>query len=128
MELVQCRIITGDVERMAAFYASLVEADVTLNGYYVEVPAGAASVGFSRRRFAGFCADAAMDSARGPGQIILDFQADDADAQYPRIAAMGVEWVMPPKTQPWGSRAMIFRDPEGHLVNVFSRREQEPGR
>jgi uncharacterized glyoxalase superfamily protein PhnB len=41
---------------------------------------------------------------------------------------MGVEWVMPPKTQPWGSRAMIFRDPEGHLVNVFSRREQGPGR
>jgi uncharacterized glyoxalase superfamily protein PhnB len=29
---------------------------------------------------------------------------------------------MSPKTQPWGSRSMIFRDPEGHLVNVFSRR------
>ena len=56
------------------------------------------------------------------GQLILDFLTDDADAQYPRIAAMGVEWIMPPRTQPWGSRSMIFRDPEGHLVNVFSRR------
>jgi uncharacterized glyoxalase superfamily protein PhnB len=106
---------------MAGFYAALVGADVALNEYYVEVPAGAASVGFSRRRFAGFCADEALHSPRTPGQVILDFQADDADAQYPRIAAMGVEWVMPPKTQPWGSRSMIFRDPEGHLVNVFSR-------
>ena len=121
MELVQCRIVTGDVERMAAFYASLVGADVTLNEYYVEVPAGTASVGFSRRRFAGFCADRTGSSVHQAGQVIMDFQADDADAEYSRIAAMGVEWVMPPKTQPWGSRSMIFRDPEGHLVNVFSR-------
>jgi uncharacterized glyoxalase superfamily protein PhnB len=121
MELIQCRIVTGDVAGMAAFYASLVETDVALNEYYVEVPAGAASVGFSRCRFAGFCNGAAVDSALEPGQVILDFQTDDADRQYPRIAAMGVEWVTPPRTQPWGSRAMIFRDPEGHLVNVFSR-------
>jgi hypothetical protein len=26
-----------------------------------------------------------------------------------------------PRTQPWGNRSMIFRDPEGNLVNVFSR-------
>ncbi|MBV9384655.1 MAG: VOC family protein [Streptosporangiaceae bacterium] len=121
MELVQCRIITADVERMAAFYAALVRADVPLNEYYVEVPAGAASVGFSRRRFAGFRADESVDSVRTHGQVILDFHAEDTDAHYPRIAAMGVGWVMPPKTQPWGSRSMIFRDPEGHLVNVFSR-------
>ena len=43
------------------------------------------------------------------------------DAEYPRIAALGVEWVMPPTTQPWGNRSMIFRDPAGNLVNVFSR-------
>jgi uncharacterized glyoxalase superfamily protein PhnB len=119
MELVQCRIVTDHVEKMAAFYAGLVSADVTLNGYYVEVPAGPASVGFSRRRFAGFRAK--ENSCTGPGQVILDFQADDADIHYARIAAMGVDWVMPPTTQPWGSRSMIFRDPEGHLVNIFSR-------
>ncbi len=122
MELVQCRIVTDEVERLAAFYAALVDVDVTLNEYYVEVPAGPASVGFSRRRFAGFGADEAMPLACAPGQVILDFRADDADAEYPWIAAMGVEWVMPPKTQPWGSRSMIFRAPDGHLVNVFSRR------
>jgi Glyoxalase/Bleomycin resistance protein/Dioxygenase superfamily len=40
-------------------------------------------------------------------------------AEYPRIAALGVEWVMPPTTQPWGNRSMMFRDPAGNLVNVF---------
>ena len=51
MDLVQSRIVTDDVERLAAFYARLVRVSVVLNDYYVEVPTGAASVGFSRRRF-----------------------------------------------------------------------------
>ena len=49
MDLVQSRIVTDDVERLAAFYARLVRVAVVLNDYYVEVPTGAASVGFSRR-------------------------------------------------------------------------------
>jgi uncharacterized glyoxalase superfamily protein PhnB len=62
--------------------------------------------------------------AAEPGRrddIILDFLTDDADAEYERIAALGVGWVMPPATQPWGNRSMMFRDPAGLLVNVFSR-------
>jgi predicted enzyme related to lactoylglutathione lyase len=120
MDLVQCRIVTDQVESMAAFYAGLVGADVALNGYYVEVPAGPATIGFSRPRFACFRAD---ETACSRGSVILDFLTGDADAHYPRIAAMGVDWVLPPADQPWGSRSMLFRDPEGHLVNVFSRRQ-----
>ncbi len=51
MDLVQGRIVTDDVERLAAFYACLARASVALNDHYVEVPTRAASVGFSRRRF-----------------------------------------------------------------------------
>jgi hypothetical protein len=32
-----------------------------------------------------------------------------------------VSWLLPPTTQPWGNRSMIFRDPARNLVNVFSR-------
>ena len=129
MELVQSRIVTDDVEGLAAFYAKLVGAQVALNEYYVEVPAGAMSVGFSKRRFTEYAEDQAARSGR-PGRaddIILDFVVDDVDAEYQRIAALGVDWVMPPATQPWGSRAMIFKDPEGNLINVSSRRDAAPG-
>jgi predicted enzyme related to lactoylglutathione lyase len=126
MNLVQSRIVTDDVHRLAAFYARLLDAQVTLNDYYVEVPAGPASVGFSRRRFTEY----RQDLAAGRGclsacraEVILDFQAADVDAEYRRIDALGVGWVMPPTTQPWGNRTMTFRDPDGILINVFS-----PGR
>ena len=129
MELVQGRIVTDDVARLAAFYARLVQAEVVLNDYYVEVPTGAMSVGFSRRRFTEYREDQAARPGRPQhrGEIILDFQAGDVDAEYARVAALGVDWVTPPTTQPWGNRTIIFRDPEGNLVNVFSPSQAAPG-
>ena len=124
MDLVQCRIVNDDVEGLAGFYARLLGVPTALNEYYVEIQAGSASVGFSRRRFTEH-REAAGPSAPGPGRrdgIILDFLADDVDAEYRRIAALRVDLVLPPTTQPWGNRSMMFRDPAGNLVNVFSRR------
>ena len=125
MELQQCRIVTDDVAGLAGFYARLLGAPTALNEYYVEIQAGPASVGFSRRRFSEYReTDAQAPDARVPrgrDEIVLDFVANDVDAEYPRIAALGVDWAMPPTTQPWGNRSMIFRDPAGNLVNVFSR-------
>jgi predicted enzyme related to lactoylglutathione lyase len=115
MELAQTRLVTDDVAGLAGFYARLLGVPAALNGYYVEIQAGPVSVGFSKRRFTEYA---------GPGrgdEIILDFLAGDVDAEYPRIAALGVDWVTPPATQPWGNRSMIFRDPAGNLINVFSR-------
>jgi len=123
MRLVQSRFVTDNVERLAAFYARLFGVPVALNDYYVEIQAGPASVGFSRRRFTEYTDQ--VPAARGgparPDEVILDLLVDDVDAEYPRVAALGVDWVLPPTTQPWGTRSMIFRDPAGNLVNVFSR-------
>jgi uncharacterized glyoxalase superfamily protein PhnB len=30
---------------------------------------------------------------------------------------------MLPTLQPWGRRSMMLRDPEGHLINVFEKKE-----
>jgi catechol 2,3-dioxygenase-like lactoylglutathione lyase family enzyme len=124
MKLVQSRIVTEDVEGLAGFYARLLGVPVALNEYYVEIEAGPASVGFSRRRFTEYREPDQCQLHRGQprrDEIILDFLVDDVDAEYPRVAALGVDWVLPPSTQPWGNRSMVFRDPAGNLVNVFSR-------
>jgi predicted enzyme related to lactoylglutathione lyase len=123
MELVQSRIVTDDVERLAAFYAALMGTEVTLNEYYVEVPVGQTTVGFSKRRFTEFQESQAARTGKPCRRsgFVLDFIVDDVDAEYERIAALGVDWVMPPTNQPWGCRAMIFADPEGNLINVFER-------
>ena len=138
MELAQCRFVTDDVAGLAGFYARLLGQPDALNEYYVEIAAGPASVGFSRRRFTEADAQApACGQAAGPWAsgrrasgrrasgrrdgIILDIAVADVDAEYPRLVALGPAWVMPPDTQPGGNRAPIFRDPARHLDNVFSR-------
>jgi len=123
MELVQSRIVTEDVAGPAAFYARLVGTPVALNDYYVEVPAGAMSVGFSRHRFTEYPEDRAAPPGRPDrrDEIVLDFVVDDVDREFERIDRLRVDWVLEPTTQPWGNRSMVFRDPERNLVNVFSR-------
>jgi uncharacterized glyoxalase superfamily protein PhnB len=121
MRLVQARLVTDDVEGLAAFYARLVAAEVPLNEYYVEIQTGLVSIGFSKRQFTEYSEDDAIPQHSQPGTLVLDFEVTDVDAEYERVAALGVEWVMTPTTQPWGNRSMVFKDPDGNLLNVFSR-------
>jgi predicted enzyme related to lactoylglutathione lyase len=123
VSLAQVRFVSTAIEPIAAFYAGLLSIPVPLNEHYLEVPAGLASLGFSK---AGFTEDRGPHTACPPGlaaqegEIILDFTADDVDAEYSRIDALGVGWVMRPTNQPWGRRSMLFRDPNGQLINVSS--------
>ena len=123
LELAQVRFVSATIEPIAAFYAALLDTSVPINEHYLEMPAGPASIGFSR---AGFTEDRGPHAVRPTGlaaregEIILDFTAADVDAEYSRIDALGATWVMPPTTQPWGRRSMLFRDPQGHPINVSS--------
>jgi predicted enzyme related to lactoylglutathione lyase len=130
VDLVQGRFVTDDVAQLAAFYGRLIETDVVVNDFYVEVPMGGLSFAFSKCRFTeiGTACGATPERAPRSGESILDFRTQDVDQAYARIDRLGVEWVLPPTTQPWGDRAMMLRDPEGHLVNIFSRVGQSAAR
>jgi catechol 2,3-dioxygenase-like lactoylglutathione lyase family enzyme len=52
---------------------------------------------------------------------ILEFQVDDVDEEFRRLTKAGVDWVKHPTTQEWGNRSVYFRDPDGNLVNFYSR-------
>jgi uncharacterized glyoxalase superfamily protein PhnB len=51
---------------------------------------------------------------------ILDFEVSNVDAEYERLQESVSDWVMPPTMQPWGARAILFRDPDGNIVHMFS--------
>jgi predicted enzyme related to lactoylglutathione lyase len=120
MDLTKTRIVTDDVARLALFYATLVGVDIVLNDYYVEVPTPTAAVAFSRRRYTEPDAFGAYGTPSPSDSVILDFQVDDVDDHFERVDQLGVEWVLLPTTQPWGNRSMMFRDPEGNVINMFS--------
>jgi uncharacterized glyoxalase superfamily protein PhnB len=52
--------------------------------------------------------------------VIIEFLVDDVDAIYKNLAGLVGDFVTEPTTMPWGNRALLFRDPDGNLVNFFT--------
>jgi len=50
----------------------------------------------------------------------LSLWSDDVEATYQTLKARGVEFLAPPKKEPWGT-SVIFKDSEGNQVHVGSR-------
>lgn len=50
----------------------------------------------------------------------MAFSADDVQKTYDELAARGVEFTRPPKTEPWGTSA-VFVDPDGNTFVLSSR-------
>lgn len=51
---------------------------------------------------------------------IIEFLVGDVDAEYERLRGRLDEVVTAPTTMSWGNRALLFRDPDGNLVNLFT--------
>ncbi len=51
---------------------------------------------------------------------IIEFLVDDVDAEYTRLMEFVTVFVNEPTTMPWGNRSLLFRDPDGNLVNFFT--------
>jgi len=119
MKLAQARIVTNDVPGLTRFYQEVTGITPRGNDRYVEFHAGALTLAISSqstidRHSAGATTPAANRS------VILDFEVEDVDRERARLQHVIREFVLEPTTQPWGNRSMLFRDPDGNLINVFA--------
>lgn len=121
MNFVSIRIITADIKRLVGFYEQITGIAATM---YTEdfgelaTPACTLAIGSTRtlQLFGGDVARAADNHT-----VIIEFRVDDVDAEYERLVhAIGASLVQPPTTMPWGNRSLLFRDPDGNLVNFFT--------
>lgn len=120
MRLKQTRLVTKDVLGLARFYELITGAG--------RVPGGPAYVQFQAPCDGLAIAGEAVQDAYGSEVVataanrsaILDFEVEDVDREYHRLRSMVKDWVLPPTDQPWGTRAILFRDPDGNLINFFT--------
>jgi len=52
--------------------------------------------------------------------VIIEFRVDDVDREYETLQGIIDEFVQEPTTLAWGNRSVLFRDPDGNLVNLFT--------
>lgn len=118
--LVDACVITKDVKRLVQFYEPVLQSKAKWSGEnYAELATGAGVLAIfsssAQEKYIPGSAEAAKNRT-----IILEFQVADVDAEYQRLQDLVKVWVKPPTTQPWGTRSIYFRDPDGNLINFFA--------
>jgi predicted enzyme related to lactoylglutathione lyase len=120
MKFVSTRIITADVTRLVDFYEKVTDtAAIWGNELFAEIPTAVATLAIgSDKTVPLFGAGSAEPEANR--SAIIEFIVDDVDSEYERLRVHVGEVVTPPTTMRWGNRAVLFRDPDGNLVNLFT--------
>jgi len=124
MKFASVRVVTPDIERLVEFYQRLsgIEAVHLADGFAEMRFEGSTLAISSEHLIKLFNVGAATAAANQ--SAILEFEVGDVDAVFERMNASGTTIVMPTTLMPWGNRSLLLRDPDGNLVNIFSR----PGR
>ena len=119
MKLAQARLVTDNVPALARFYEEITRIAPIGSEDYVEFRTPGTTLAISSKRSIDlFSAGAAQPAANR--SVVLDFEVEDVDKERYRLRTKIPEFVLEPTDQPWGSRSMLFRDPDGNLINFFA--------
>jgi predicted enzyme related to lactoylglutathione lyase len=120
MRFVSTRIITADVNRLVTFYEMVTgAAAVWGNELFAEIPTPIGTLAIGSDKTVPLFGQGSAEPAANR-TAILEFIVDDVDAEYDRLREQLSEVVTEPTTMAWGNRALLFRDPDGNLVNLFT--------
>ena len=122
MNFTSIRLITADFERLVGFYDQLFDQPLTrLAPVFAELRTVGATLAIGHTSTLAPFGGEQIATAAANGSAIIEFRVADVDASYQRLAdLLSATLVQGPTTMPWGNRSLLFRDPDGNLVNFFT--------
>jgi predicted enzyme related to lactoylglutathione lyase len=120
MKFISTRLITADVKQLVTFYEQVTGATAIWgNEVFAEIPTPIGTLAIGGVRTVALFGEGSAEPAANRSAI-LEFIVDDVDAEYARLRDHLTDVVGEPATMPWGNRSLLFRDPDGNLVNLFT--------
>ncbi|RAU90580.1 VOC family protein [Mycobacterium colombiense] len=125
MKFISTRIITADVRQLVDFYQLVTGVSAVWgNELFAEIPTPIGTLAIGSDKTVPLFGDGSAEPGANRSAI-LEFIVEDVDSEYARLREHVGEVVTEPTTMPWGNRALMFRDPDGNLVNLFTPVTQE---
>lgn len=116
----------SDLENSVAFYRDVIGLPFRFaNESYAEFATEGAKFSLYARANLGELIGRTAPADRAPWpQGEIAFFVDDVDAEYERLADLGVEVLAPPTDRPWGERTLHIADPDGNVVELTRARRR----
>ena len=120
MNLVSLRIITADIKSLVQFFEKATGVTAKwLTHDFAEIVTNSFTLAIGSTRKLAFFGEGVAQPATNKS-IIIEFLVENVDDDYERIKDLTSEIVQKPTTMPWGNRSLLFRDPDGNLINFFT--------
>jgi catechol 2,3-dioxygenase-like lactoylglutathione lyase family enzyme len=122
MNLISIRIITEDVKMLVNFYEQLTGMPaIQYTDDFAELKTKSATLAIGSTRTLKFFGGDEVAKAAQNRTAIIEFMVQDVDSEYQRLADFLQPYIVQiPTIMPWGNKSLLFRDPDGNLVNFFS--------
>lgn len=118
--LVSVRMITADIKRLVSFFeAATGITAIWATDDFAELISESFTLAIGSTRTLAFFGEGVAEPAANKS-IIIEFLVEDVDDRYEMIKGLTSEIVQQPTTMPWGNRSLLFRDPDGNLINFFT--------
>ncbi|AYB35528.1 VOC family protein [Chryseolinea soli] len=120
MNLVSLRIITADIKRLVQFLEKATNLPARwATDDFAEIVTSSFTLAIGSTRTLSFFGENIAQPANNKS-VIIEFRVENVDDDYERIKDLTREIVQKPTTMPWGNRSLLFRDPDGNLINFFT--------
>ena len=120
MSFTSIRIVTEDVDRLAAFYERVTGRPAERPApVFAQFSGSGVVLAIASTATVAMLGDAV--SAQTNRSVFIEFEVADVDGEFERLQPDPGDVVLAPTTMPWGNRSALVRDPDGNVVNLFSR-------
>ena len=121
MDLASVRIITDDIKQLVPFFEHITALKaVWYTEDFAELVIGSTKLAVGSTRTLNFFGEGVAVPASNKS-LIIEFRVDNVDEVYERIKdSIDGKLVQQPTNMPWGNRSLLFRDPDGNLINFFT--------
>jgi predicted enzyme related to lactoylglutathione lyase len=120
MNLASLRIITADIKRLVSFLEHITNLKATwYTEDFAEITTSSSTLAIGSTKTLSLFGEGIAEPANNKS-VIIEFRVENVDTEYERIKDFIKDVVQEPTTMPWGNRSLLFRDPDGNLINFFA--------